>query len=1166
MAWLGSIVSSTSTSPRPERLQPTPEQRRASDPARSVWVNANAGTGKTRVLIDRVLRLLLAGAHPEAILCLTFTKAAAVEMTERVEARLARWATVDAATLEAELQDLEGEVPSERQLLLARSLFATVLDQPHGLPIMTIHALATSLLRRFPLEANVAPHFQTIDERTAAELLIEARQAVLTEGAAAPDTPLGRAFSGLVLLFNETGLTEAVREILDARTRITAALAQHGATREAQLEGLLAAMRHALNLRPGDTAAQLIERACRDGEHDAQALLPAANALLRGSVKTDQPRGQALLRWLAATPADRIRSWEAHCGCFLKKDLTAFSDSKLATKAIEPHHVRALLREQGRLVELCQRLKAVRIAERTEALLRVGVAALDIYERLKKRRAGLDYEDLIEKTCALLLAPGGTDWVLFKLDQRIEHILVDEAQDTSPKQASIVDLLIDEFFAGEGTRATARTVFVVGDEKQSIYSFQGADLANYRAWRERLRRRATDQLAEVQIDLSFRSVPAVLQCVDAIFAHADARAGIVTDDVSLQHLPFRRNDAGTVEVWPLIAPPTAEDDDEPWPLPDLPRFVETAPQRLAQAIAARIRTWLTEEELLESHGRPIRPGDILILLNRRGGLQELLIRALRRHGLPVAGADRLELTGHIAVQDLLALGRVSLLPEDDLSLAALLKSPLFGLDEERLFTLAEGRGPVSLLERLRAAAADEPTIYGGPYARLADWLRRADFTPPFEFFAGILNEADAEGRTGRERLLARLGPEAMEPIEAFLGQALAYEEGHPASMQGFMRWIEIGASELKRDPEQAGDAIRVLTVHGSKGLEAPIVILADAGPRRDPNPPRLVWDEASSLPFWRGSKDDRDDRTARLCASERTRSEDERRRLLYVALTRARDRLYVAGCAGKNGGGAGERSWHDHVVAGLASLADAVDLALGPPFDVPGRRFQRGVPRRAEPPVAAIPDRVVPLPAWAGRPLIEQQPERAVLTPSRLGQVDDGPGAPGEPHALAVGTLVHRLLELLPALRTEDRPPALDRFLAARARMLDPAARERIVGAVWRILHHPQLASLFTPSAKAEQAIAGSLDGVAVSGQIDRLAVTEHEVVAVDFKTSRAPPSVPEATPVGYLRQMAVYAALLQQAYPRHALRCGLVWTETGEVMWLGEAFLARFRPELGAP
>ena len=479
------------------------------------------------------------------------------------------------------------------------------------------------------------------------------------------------------------------------------------------------------------------------------------------------------------------------------------------------------------------------MARRSEALLRVAFAAIDAYEELKSQRAVLDYDDLIERASELLHRPGKTEWVLYKLDARIDHILVDEAQDTSPRQWAIVLKLTEEFFAGAGARDGARSLFVVGDEKQSIYSFQGADLASFRSVRERLQVRAAAAdrpiLGEL-LDRSFRSVPAVLAVVDAVFALPEAQGGVGEPGRVMHHETERANAPGLVELWPLARPAEAEPAGEPWPLPGVPRNRDEPERRVARAIARTIRDWLDRREILESTGLPVRPGDVMILLGRRGILQERLVRALRQAGVPAAGADRLALSEHIAVRDLVALGRAVLLPEDDLNLACLLKSPLLGLDEDDLFQLAWDRGEASLFDRLRDAANVETGRFEHALARLTSWMDRADFMPPFEFYTWALGAGG-----GRRRLLARLGPEAAEPIEAFLSQTLAYEQGHPATLEGFLHWLGLGSDQLKRDPDLARDVVRVTTVHGAKGLEAPIVFLADAGPRGASRRGRIHW-------------------------------------------------------------------------------------------------------------------------------------------------------------------------------------------------------------------------------------------------------------------------------------------------------------------------------------
>jgi ATP-dependent helicase/nuclease subunit A len=573
---------------------------------------------------------------------------------------------------------------------------------------MTIHALCGSLLRRFPLEARVAPHFETIDDRSAVELMREAREAVLAQARNAA-TPLGRALELLAVTLAETSLVSALDEIMNERIRLLRARDAAGGQ-----EALIAAVWGALGVEPGTTPRALIETACADGVFDAQGLSICAEALIEGS-DTDGKRGRSIQEWLSLVASDRARLFETYSRCFLKADGNGLQ--RLATRQVKDlERITAILvREQARLVQLAEQLKAVQIAQRTEALLRVGLAVVDAYESHKEHEAALDYDDLIERTRALLHLDGKRDWVLYKLDARIEHILVDEAQDTSPAQWAIIEKLSEEFFAGQGAHDGRRTLFVVGDEKQSIYSFQGADLENFRRVRGRIRTRAevaTMAIAEELLDRSFRSVRSVLGVVDRVFALPEAKAGVVDLDIEVRHETQRQNDAGHVELWPLAPLIESADAQDPWPLPDVPRVTNEPERRIAGAIADTVRRWLDDGEILESVGRPITPGDVLVLVQRRGILQELLIRALKKRQVPVAGADRLALGGHIAVMDLVALGQAMLLPEDDLNLACLLKSPLVGLDEDDLFDLAWNRGNASLLERLRAAAETAPDRFG----------------------------------------------------------------------------------------------------------------------------------------------------------------------------------------------------------------------------------------------------------------------------------------------------------------------------------------------------------------------------------------------------------------------------------------------------------------------
>ena len=1147
-------------------LAPTPEQRRAADPSRSVWVTANAGTGKTSVLTDRTLRLMLAGAEPESILCLTFTKAAAAEMTLRVERRLASWATHPDDELAAELEALTGEVPGPATSARARQLFARVLDLPRGLLIMTVHGFCGALLRRFPVEAGVPAHFEPIDERTAAELMEDARAAMLKDARDA-DSPVGQALSKLAVMLADTSLGEALTEILRARVRLARKVDAAGG-----IDALVAILWARLEVAP-QSEPIMIERAFCENGVDHGALAEAGRVLAGKKGRTQADGATVIVGWLAATPEDRLTALKEYRATFLtqKGELS----KRLVSEALRRDHpdvAAALEAECRRLQAMEERRRALMLGRRTEALVRVGWRVIEHYEVRKRRQASLDFDDLIERT--RLLLDRGSAWVLYKLDQRIEHLLVDEAQDTSPSQWEIALQLSGEFFAGSGQHQGPRTLFVVGDEKQSIYSFQGADLANLHRVRALLEAQVSGPgtdgavadeaggLVRSVLDRSFRSTRAVLDLVDGVLALPEARGGLVAAGATVHHDTARPNDAGLVELWPLaVAPERSEEDADPWPLPGAVRRTDEPERAVARAIAATIRGWLDRGERLAASGARIGAGDIMILLSRRGTAQEHLIRALKQAGLPVAGADRLALTGHIAVQDLVALGRAVLLPEDDLTFACLLKSPLVGLDDDDLMRLAADRGPSSLLERLRSLAAGDPRL-GPALTRIEGWLAQADFMPPFEFFCRVLGP---EG--GRRRLLARLGREAQEPIEAFLGQCLAYEAGHPASLEGFLHWLMLGQQELKRDPEGAADAVRVLTVHGAKGLEAPVVFLADAGPHGRSPVHRLIWDEGTDLPLWRAASGDREALSQAAVQAEEERDTEERRRLLYVALTRARDRLYITGWRGRRAKSSSDAdeakpaAWHELCAAALDRLDGVVEVEqnLGAQFQGPIRRYARGVAGTVIEPVPALPAEA-PLPPWARTPAPAEPPAVRPLAPSHL--VDEAPahGALAGADAAARirrGQLIHKLLELLPDLPEAARSGPALRWLARTAPDLPDDERRTLVDEVVAVLTMPELAAAFGPGSRAEQGLCGTIDGRPFSGQVDRLAVTDDAVIVVDYKTGRVPPAGLAMIPEAYLRQMATYGVILRELWPGREIRAGLLWTQAPRLDRLPAALLA---------
>ncbi len=1142
-------------------------QSRASDPAASAWVEASAGSGKTKLLTDRVLRLLLAGVEPGRILCLTFTKAAAAEMATRLARALGGWATADDAVLDATLAALTGRVPDARERSAARALFVRVLEQPGGMRISTIHAFAQSLLRAFPLEAGLAPQFAVVEDQDARAMLARERETVLA------GTPDRSALEHLARLVPPTRFAEVVGTLAATRGRLLRAVdSRQGLT------GFEAALARGLGLSPGEaTEDAVLDAACAG----VGASVPRAGALLRASGNAnDQARGAEIAAWLARDTTARAAHWEDWRSLLLTDKNEP--RKRLATKqagADAPFIQDTLTLEAERVHEAESARAAARVLAATMALMAIGTPVLRRYEAAKARAGMLDYDDLIRGAERLLEDPGSA-WVLFKLDGGLDHVLLDEAQDSNPDQWGIVRALTGEFFAGEGAREQGRTVFAVGDVKQSIYGFQGADAEGFARERRHygdVVERAALEFRPVPLDVSFRSTAPVLALVDAVFAGGEARDGVVEGDAPLRHYADRAGQAGSVELWPLLAVDAAEAPPA-WAPPDAPVDGEGAAPRLAALIAARIRFMLDHETLParvergadQPEGRPVRAGDILVLLRSRarGGFLAALVRALKDLRIPVGGVDRMVLAEQIAVQDLLALADVLLLPEDDLTLAALLKSPLVGLDEDDVFALAQPRQG-SLWGALAAHRGAETRV-----GRVADWIAalmaRADYATPHALFADVLGgPGPLDARAGRARMLARLGPDAADPMDEFLNAALEHERAHPPSLQGFVHRLRQGGAEVKREAEGAGDAVRIMTVHGAKGLQAPIVILPDTT-GDPPDRAALRW-IADDLPAWAPKQKG----FAATALSDRRQDDKdaearEQHRLLYVALTRAEDRLVVCGWQGRRAVPGG--CWYRLVEQGFSQL----DGALAEPFEGPEDLFpadavvqrlevpQTAPPRVEDPPrVAAA---ATALPAWARVPARVETPEGAVA-PSALAGEEETPAAPprpfDDPRGLRFrrGRLVHALLQHLPDHDVAARADVARRFLARPGHGLDAGEQEAVLAEVLALLEAPLVAAALGPGSLAEAPLAGRVGGRLIAGQVDRLLVDPERVLVLDYKTNRPPPMDVAAVAPLYLRQMAAYRALLRAAFPGRRVDCALVWTYGARIMALPDALLDGHAP-----
>jgi ATP-dependent helicase/nuclease subunit A len=1123
-------------------------QIEASDPAVSAWVAANAGSGKTHVLAQRVIRLLLEGVNPAKILCITFTKAAAANMANRIFDELRRWTALDDSELDCAIRAISDLRPDATRRALARRLFAMALETPGGLKVQTIHAFCARLLQQFPFEANVAARFSVLDEAAEAQLLNEISLNVLLDASMAPDGPLGRALATAITTAADQTFKETLGEAIRKRDQVRAWIDHAGS-----IEAAIAQLCETLGIRVDDAIEQ-VEREIVEGPLLPSSEWLAVAEVCRASSTRDQEQCARLIAASAATGSERV---EAYLRLFFDTKLEPRAN--LVTKALANQHpalARRLVEEQARLMPLHERRKALACRNRTAALITIADAVISRYQAAKDRRGLLDYDDLIDKTLALL----GEDraaWVHYKLDQGIDHVLIDEAQDTSSKQWEIIRRLVGEFFAGASARTIRRTIFAVGDEKQSIFSFQGAAPHAFAEMRAAFQRdHAASGLGFVPLKFkhSFRSGANVLGAVDQVFEHNAIHASVTSDPDGIPpHIALPDAAPGLVEIWDTIKPQDKR-EIEAWDAP-FDELTERSPQaRLAAKLASNVKRWIKQGA---------RAGDVLVLVRQRGPLFDAIIRALKEAQIPVAGADRLVLTEHIAVMDLMALADALLLPEDDLALASALKSPLFGFDDEDLFEIAWQRGG-SLRAALRAKVQLRPHFAEAvaKLDRFAAWAQEM----PFVFYARVLG-----AERGRKRFLARLGHEADDALDEFLNLALDYERRETPSLQGFIAWLRGAQTDVKRDMEIRRDEVRVMTVHGAKGLEAPIVVLADtttvpSSPgQRQPRLIPLPGDGAADAPIrfaWAGIR--ASDTAVVSTARERLRreAEDEYRRLLYVAMTRAIDRLIVCGADGERA--RPEGCWWNLVHGALQGLSMAETAEDG---DGQVWRYRK-VPVPSGAALTHLGDApvTVEIPSWLQCKARGEAPAPVPLSPSSaydetvLLRVTMAASRAEREKARARGVLMHRLLQSLPDIAQAERAAAARRHLARNARDFTSVECETMAEAVCRLLDDPRFAELFLPGSRAEVPVVGRLPGangtIVVSGQVDRLVVTDDAVLLADYKTNRPAPQSIEEVPPAYLEQLALYRAVLEQLYPDKTIRAALVWTDVPDLMEMPAAML----------
>ncbi len=1176
-------------------------QAEAANPQSSAFVSANAGSGKTHVLINRVTRLLMAGVQPQNILCVTYTKAAAAEMLNRLFDRLGGYSVMQDDELGEALRELDPQIAIGKvDLRRARALFALALETPGGLKIRTIHSFCESLLRRFPAEAGISPGFTVLDDRQTADIRHDCIASIGLEALAEPDGPIATAIEHTASLGAEA--LDSVYSFALAKGRPLTAMIN----RQDGLDGAIALSTKQLGLEPNTNTISETETGWHGLDH--LALKRLANALNDGKA-TDQKCAAKIAAALHADTANK--SLEALFGGFFT--LAGTPIRALPTGGIRTAHpwvVELIPAIQEQLSNIRQRLHAVAVLENTRAALVLGQALHQRYCAAKQHQGALDFDDLIAISADLVSRSDAAQWVLYKLDYNLSHILVDEAQDNSDGQWQLVRSLSREFFAGKGAQEESRTLFAVGDPKQSIYSFQGANPALFLQEAEALKIQTLAREARFtmpELALSWRSCPQILSMVDEAFlpfisASLEKKfAGDPADfekahpkppeqvpeqapgfDNYINHQAQRADHNGSVELWDPVARPVDMPEEDPGAPVDAPA-PQSARNVLAANIAINIEDWLQRGELVgvKEDGvwrqRAIRPGDIMILVKKRsGGLFEEIIRQLKSRGVPVAGADRMVLNAQIAVRDCLSAAKAAVQDADDLSLAEFLRSPFLQpakadaaiIDESALYNLAADRPRGQSLSH--ALHLNEDPRFDEARTLMAHLRRAAAKQTPFGFFASLLFRQSQTGESYAKRLYARLGREAEDPVREFLSNALAHQNQQAPALVRFIAQSAQDEAQIKREMEGASNAVRVMTVHAAKGLEAPLVILPDtaSGPGR-PRSSGLMFGPQDAL-LWSPKKQNDPAICAGLREQEAALDRQEHLRLLYVAMTRAQDRLIICGAQMGHGEGRMEEdSWYTVCANAFARKTAGDEIQAFETKAGNAAKRYGPVPKTTASNAAEAPFvencSVVALPDWATKPLVAQAPAPRRAAPSRWMDDDDelapvmSPLADGGAKRFKRGLLIHTLLQSLPDMAVDLRPEAAQNYLAAQPD-LDAGQIDEIIAAVFGVLEEPAFAALFGPNSRAEIPISGHAadlaDNLIIAGQIDRILVTEEQVLVVDFKTNRPAPKRAEDVPKIYLQQMRAYRALLRELWPNREIHCALLWTDGPALMPLAQNLL----------
>lgn len=1117
----------------------------ASDPKLNIWVSASAGSGKTKTLIDRFLRLLLNNVAPEKILCVTFTKVAAAEMLNRIRATLGEWSIIEEEKLKHDLKHLTNIEPDSKTIKIARNLFNSFIDNQDKLQILTIHAFCQKLITKFPIEAGIKINsiLMTDDQKLA--LIEEAKNTFLNQYEGEIKEP--KFITHLLENIHENTLDSLIERAIHISNVSNFSTEQD--LYSAKVSEILGISK--------DNAEEKLK--------DAEELLSleigkSLEKFISFSAENDIEIISASIRFIKNQELSFKSRISSLKDAFLTKDFTprsALLPKKIAI--LNEDVLESLKNIQNLVFEYHNVEMSKKTFYLTQGFLDLTYLFNSCYSKIKQKLGYIDYTDLINMSLKLLEDESISNWIESKLNSKISHIMVDESQDINLKQWQIIHTCLKDFFSTN--KDNPNTVFVVGDKKQSIYSFQGSSPELFSGMHKFIEKTAQNfdiTLHNINFSKSFRSDPIVLNFVDKLFETISNKNRNYFCEDNLTHISNKNFEHASVEIWPLVVDVENKKDQDSyeWDISEGYKENYSPPKILANMIAKKIQTLLMNGEF--------KPSDFMILVRKRDSLTNHLIRALKEHNLPVSGIDRLLLNENIAIKDLLSFMQFKLLPEDDYNLACLLKSPIFSITEEELCILCQ-REDRSLWSNLKLLY-DNSDSFKKIHDTLEALLNNNTINTPYYFAAYCL---DIRGY--RSNFLSRIGMHIDEVLDEFINVCLEFEETNEPSLISFLHWFQNAKIEIKKEINNEAEEIKIMTIHASKGLQAKFIILPDTTtvPR---NKSSIIFDQLNNVVLYNVSENHSYQYQA-IIENIKLQTLQEYYRLLYVGLTRASQHLLI--CGNSRSKTIPELCWYEIARSTLKEVAQEIDCT-----ELHGYKNIENQDSSNDENLYFFSDSSVSYKVEKGafeKKLHIQQKaytnsdkpkflSEKYITQDLYHKISPSTKAKEKNedinNVLTLGTLIHKALEYFVSLKRTIQSNELQRFIAVykeKSIEVDLAQIENICTLINKFILPLTSGNQVHAELKIQKTYKIDSKNCILSGSIDLVVFGDQELHIIDYKTDKQVPKTSCEVDDKYIKQLALYKKVLAEKYTNHDIRCYLAWTTEPSLMEINHNQLKSF-------